>query len=184
MANRDKDETATVKALWEDANRVIIDSTYSGRSHQAMGVFWDKLNRWLGIPSVVLSALLASGAGITAIAGAHRWITATLALISALLVSLRGFLKPEENADLHGLKGDRYISLRNDALTFQQVDLKSDLDIDVLVNRGKDLNKRRNGLREELPRHIYKSVYKKTKASIERGESNYEDDPLWKAPEL
>jgi len=184
MTTGDKDETATFKALWEDANRVIIDSTYSGRSHQSMGVFWDKLNRWIGIPSVVLGALLASGAGITAIVGAHRWITAALALISALLVSLKGFLKPEENADLHGHKGDRYISLRNDALTFQRVDLISGLDIDVLEGRGKELNKRRNGLREEPPRHIYKSVYKKTKESIERGESDYENDPLWKEPEF
>src|ERR1700731_263555 len=144
MTDRSKDDTATISALWEDANRVIIDATYSGRSHQSMGVFWDKLNRWIGIPSVVLGALLASGAGITAIAGTHRWITATLALISAVLVSLKGFLKPEENADLHGLKGDRYISLRNDALTFQRVDLRSDLEIDILANQGKELNKRRN----------------------------------------
>ncbi len=184
MTDRSKDEMATISALWEDANRVIIDSTYSGRSHQTMGIFWDKLNRWIGIPSVVLGALLASGAGITAIVGTHRWITAALALISALLVSLKGFLKPEENADLHGLKGDRYISLRNDALTFQRVDLISGLDIDVLENRGKELNKRRNGLREEPPRHIYKSVYVKTKASIDRGESDYENDPLWKEPEF
>ena len=183
MTNRDKDETAIIAALWEDANRVIIDSTYSGRSHQFMGVFWDKLNRWIGIPSVVLGALLASGAGITAIAGTHRWITATLALISALLVSLKGFLKPEENANLHGVKGDRYISLRNDALTFQRVDLRSNLGLDVLVSRGKELNKRRNALREEPPSHIYTSVYEKTKDSIKRGESDYENDPLWKEPD-
>jgi hypothetical protein len=182
--NRDSDETGMKKALWEDANRVIIDSTYSGRSHQSMGVIWDKLNRWLGIPSVVLSALLASGAGITAIIGTHRWITASMALISALLVSIKGFLKPEENADLHGLKGDRYLSLRNDALTFQRIDLRSDLGVDVLTNRGKELNKRRNGLREEPPRHIYRSVYKSTKKSIDRGESDYENDPLWKEPDL
>ena len=184
MANHEKDAAVIIKALWEDANRVIIDSTYSGRSHQAMGVFWDKLNRWIGIPSVVLSALLASGAGISAIVGLHRWITAVLALISALLVSLRGFLKPEENANLHGDKGDRYINLRNDALTYQRVDLRSNIDLDVLVSRGRDLNKRRNALRQEVPSHIYKSVYEKTKRSIERGESDYENDPLWKDLEL
>jgi len=184
MTERDMEERAIVVALWEDANRVVIDSTYSGRSHQAMGVRWDKINRWLGIPSVALSALLAGSAGISAIAGAHSWITAMLALISALLVSVKGFLKPEDNANLHGLKGDRYLSLRNDALTFQQIDLRSDLGVDVLTNRGKDLNKRRNGLREEPPRHIYRSVYETTKKSIDRGESNYENDPLWREPEV
>ena len=135
-------------------------------------------------PSVVLGALLASGAGITAIAGTYRWITATLALISALLSSLKGFLKSDENVNLHGVKGDRYISLRNDALTFQRVDLRSDLGVDILVSRGKELNKRLNALREETPSYIYKSVYEKTKESIKSGESAYENDPLWKEPEL
>ena len=180
MAERSKEQTEMLKALWEEANRVIIDSTYSGRSHQAMGVLWDKINRWLGIPSVALSALLAGGAGITALVGTHSWITATLALVSALLVSVKGFLKPDENAELHGLKGDRYISLRNDAITFQQIDLRSGESIEVLSSRVKELGQRRNNLREQPPRHIYRSVYDSTKISIDAGESDYENDKLWK----
>ncbi|MGA2307460.1 MAG: SLATT domain-containing protein [Acidimicrobiales bacterium] len=180
MHDPDEESRNFKKALWNEANRVIIDSTYSGRSHQAMGTFWDRLNRWLGIPTVILSALLAGGAGITAIVGTHSWITATLALLSAVLVSAKGFLKPDENAEAHGLKGDRLISLKNDAITFQEVELSSVGNEEILRNMCKELNKRRNGLREMPPRHIYRSVYKRTKESIDAGESDYENDRLWK----
>jgi len=92
------------KALWDQANGVVIDATYSGRSHQYMGTRWVKINHWLGIPAVVLSATLAGGAGVTAILGADSWITATLALVAAGLSAARAFLRPVENAELHGVR--------------------------------------------------------------------------------
>ena len=101
-------------------------ATYSGRSHQALGTSWERIDHWLGIPAVVLSAFLAGGAGVTALVGADSWITATLALVAAGLTGARTFLRPDDRADLHGLKGDGLISLRNDALLFQDVDLRSD----------------------------------------------------------
>ena len=181
MAGEERKHEGDLKrSLWEEANRVIVDATYSGRSHQAMGVRWDRWNRMLGVPSVVLSALLAGGAGISAIAGGHRWITASLALVAASLASARGFLKPDENAESHGLKGDRLISLRNDAITFQQVDLLSSIDLDILTSKSKELSARRNALREQPPHHINQKTYEMTKKSIEKGESNYENDKLWK----
>ncbi len=170
------------KALWEQANSIVIDVTYSGRSHQALGTKWDGIDRWIGVPAVVLSAFLAGGAGVTAILGADSWITATLALVAAGLTAARSFLRPDEEADLHGLKGDRFISLRNDALLFQDVDLRSDASDAELTTALKELNDRRKDLRESPPRHIPRKVYEKTKRSIASGESSYEDDPLYREP--
>jgi hypothetical protein len=169
--------------MWEDANRVIVDATYSGRAHQLIGTRWDRINRWLGVPAAVLSAFLAGGAGVTALVGTETWITATLALVAAGLAAARSFLRPDETAELYGLKGDRFISLRNDAQRFQQIDLRSSLSLDALNDRSKNLSERRNTLREQPPHHIPRWAYEKTKKSIEAGESGYENDPLWlKAP--
>lgn len=168
------------KSLWNQANGIVIDTTYSGRSHQALGTKWERINHWLGVPSVILSAFLAGGAGVTALVGADSWITATLALIAAGLSAARGFLRPDENADLHGLKGDRLISLKNDALLFQDVELRSDRSDEDLRKALRELNERRSTLRESPPIHIPRKVYEATKASIERGESSYEGDPLWR----
>jgi hypothetical protein len=168
------------RALWEQASGIVIDATYSGRSHQALGTRWARINHWLGVPAVVLSAFLAGGAGVTALTGAESWITATLALIAAGLSAARGFLRPDENADLHGLKGDRFISLKNDALLFQDVELRSDRSDEDLQQALRELADRRNNLRESPPRHISHKVYEATKESIERGESSYVGDPLWR----
>lgn len=174
------DEKSRRQALWDEANRVVIDATYSGRSHQLMGTTWEKIDRWIGLPSTILSSILAGGAGITALADADTWITATLALVAAILSAVRSFLRSEENADAHGLKGDRFISLRNDAISFQEVDLHSSLSLDALTDRSKNLSERRNALREAPPRHLPRWVYEKTKTSIQNGESDYEDDHLWR----
>lgn len=167
------------KALWEEANRVIIDATYSGREHQAVGNRWEVINRWLGIPAVVASAFLAAGAAVSALTGGNDRTTAALALVAAGLGAARTFLRPEEIAEAHGLKGDRFISLRNDAQRFQQLDLRSSLSDDALRDRCDQLAKRRNELREAPPRHLPKWAYKKAKDGIAAGESDYESDPLW-----
>jgi hypothetical protein len=74
------------------------------------------------------------------------------------------------------------LSLRNDALLFQDVDLRSDASDAELTKVLKELNDRRRDLRESPPRHIPRKVYEKTKKSIANGESGYEDDPLYREP--
>lgn len=167
------------KAMWEEANRIIIDATYSGRSHQAMGVRWEQIDRWTGVPATILSTVSSAAAGITVLADAQVWITATLALAAAALSGSRAFLKSADIADSHGLKGDRLISLKSDAVRFQQVDLASSLPLETLQGRLGDLSQRRNALRESAPRHIPRDIYEATKKSIEAGESDYENDHLW-----
>jgi hypothetical protein len=167
------------RALWQEANRVIIDSTYSGREHQAVGNRWEVINRWLGVPAAVAGALVAGGAAVSALTGGDKGLTATLALIAAGLSAARTFLRPDEIAEGHGLKGDRFISLANDARTFQQLDLRSSLSDDALRDRCDHLSKRRNELRESPPRHLPAWAYKKAKDGIAAGESDYENDPLW-----
>lgn len=57
------------QALKAEAKRLIIDSTYTGRGHQAAGLRMLRWNAWLGIPTTIATALLSSAAGITALLG-------------------------------------------------------------------------------------------------------------------
>lgn len=167
------------RALWEEANRIIIDSTYSGREHQAVGNRWDGIGRWLGVPSVIASAIVAGGATVTALLETNKYLTAGLAAVAAALSATISFLRPDDRADAHGLKGDQFISLSNDARRFQQLDLRSSLSDQELRDRCEQLSKRRNELREAPPRHLPRWAYRAAKDGIAAGESSYENDPLW-----
>ncbi len=175
------DNDSTVReALRDEAKRLIVDSTYSGRGHQTAGRRWSGINTWLGLPTTILTTLLASGAGLSALVGSVNWLTALLALLAAALTAVRGFLRPGEVAEEHALKGTRYISLRNDTRLFLNIDLISAKSDDELAGRVRELRQRYNELNETPPLHIPRKDYLAAKESIATGESSYEDDPVWK----
>lgn len=173
-------KTDLQKALSQEAKRLIIDATYTGRGHQTAGLRMSKWNTWLGVPTTIATALLSSAAGLTALIGNHNGWTAFLALLSASLISVRAFLRPDKLADEHGLKGDRMIGLRNQARLFLNLDLRADLSEEELAKRLHRLRDRYDELNETLPRQIPRKDYEAARKSIEAGESNYENDPLWK----
>ncbi len=170
-------------ALNREAKRLIVDCTYSGRSHQTAGRRLATLNTWLGGSSTVVSAALSSAAGFTAIFGNQKVLAGALALLAAVLTGLQGYLRFDRHADEHGLKGDRYISLRNDARMFREIDTHLQLTDEERSQRLRDLRQRYNDLNESPPRHIQQNDYERAKQSIAKGESNYEDDPVWKEME-
>jgi hypothetical protein len=167
-------------ALDAEAKRLIVDTTYTGRGHQAAGGRWATLSYWLGVPTAVATALLAGGAGISAIIDRHAWITAALAFGATIASAIHGFLRPSERADSHSLKGNRFIDLRNDARLFRELDLRSDMTVDELSARIRVLRKRYADLNAAPPLQIPSRDYQAAKRSIHVGESSYEDDPVWK----
>jgi hypothetical protein len=174
------DETGIRNAFELEAKRLIVDSTYTGRGHQAAGNRWATYNYWLGLPTAVASALLSGGAGISAVVDRHAWLTAILAFGAAISTASHGFLRPGERAEEHALKGNRFIALRNDARLFLELDLRTTMAADKLSNQIRDLRKRYADLNETPPLHIPRQDYEAAKQSIEAGESSYENDPIWK----
>lgn len=177
------DETALRSALDDEAKRLLVDSIYTGRGHQQAGGRWATYNTWLGVPTAVLTALLAGAAGISALNDRFPWLTASLAFAAAIASAAHGFLRPGERAEEHSLKGNRFIALRNDARFFRQVELQSRIAPDELSGRLRALRQRYHDMNEAPPLHIPQQDYQAAKASIERGESNYENDPVWKEME-
>jgi hypothetical protein len=174
------DDAGRRKTLDDEAKRLVIDCTYSGRGHQEASATWSTVNAWLGLPIVVLSAVLASGAGLSAITGGDNRLTAALALMAAVLTATRGFFRPDELSEEHGLKGTRYIGLRNETRLFREVEMHGDWNFTDLALRLRELRDRYNALSETPPRRIPRWAYERAKESIARGESSYENDPLWK----
>ncbi len=169
-------EEALRKALEKEAKRLIEDCLYSGRGHQSAGQFWRAMNTWLGLPSAIASPLLATGAAGSALAQFSPWITAGLAILSAIAGAAHSFFRPNEIAEAHGLKGNRFITLRNDARLFLEIELLSGADLRELAARLQNLRQRHADLNETLPLNIPRFAYLRAKRSIEVGESSYQED--------
>ena len=166
-------------SLKNGAKRLYIDSAYSGRGHLESCARWQRWNTWLGVPATVASSVLAAGAAVSALTEGAPFVTAVLAGSAAVLNGLRSFLQPDAKAQAHGVKGNQYLAIRNDARTFLEIDLKAGLPQAELVSTSKELRRRYNDLKQTDPQLIPRGDYESAKRNIEAGESSYTNDPLW-----
>jgi hypothetical protein len=173
-------EKSARDGLRDTAKRLYVDASYSSRGHLEEAKRWIRWSRFFGVPLAGVSALAASGAALSAIFQQQIWLTAGLALLSAVLTSVRGFLRPEELAVSHGVKGNRYIGLRNEALFFLKVDLRSTADDQELIARLRELQKNYNALAITAPHVIEEKQFAAAQRGIQAGEASYENDALWK----
>lgn len=153
--------------LRKEAARIAEDAEFTGYQHLAAGQRWRTWATRIGLPVTIISAATSAGAGLSAIAGGATWLTAGLALVGALLAAVRLFFRPDEQASAHSSKGARYITLRDDARRFGNIDVGSALSLDALTDRVHQLGSRLNGLREQEPLELPADLYPKVKAQIE-----------------
>ncbi len=167
-------------ALADQAEHLYVDASYSSRGHYEEAANFAKLSRFLGVPLAIVGGLAAAAAGASALLNDQRLVTAGLALASAVLTSVHGFFRPEENAEAHGAKAGRYKAIRDDALLFLKIDLVSGASEAELVGRLKAMRNEYKDLALLKPHRISRGAYERARAGIERGEASYENDPLWK----
>jgi hypothetical protein len=171
------------RAAWRESTKIIIDSLYSARGHQAAAHRWAKVVTVLGVPASVLTALTAGGAGVVALAGKSATVTAVLALVATGLSATRGFLRPEATLQEYEDKGAGYLALRNDVAFFRDVVLPNRQSPEDDVERQlRSFVARRNALNRQPPMRIPGWAYRAAKRGIEAGESDYEGDRLWVDP--
>lgn len=167
-------------ALADQAKRLYVDASYASRGHYEEAGDYAKLSRVLGIPLAIVGGLSAAAASATAVLTDEKFLTAGLALLSAVLTSVYGFIRPEENAEAHGAKAGRYKAIRDDALIFLKIDLVTDASDAELVGRLKAMRNEYKDLALLKPHRVSRSAYQRAQAGMDRGEASYEDDPLWK----
>ncbi len=166
------------KGLVAEAELLYVDATYSSRGHFAEANRWAHRAFIIGVPWAVLSGVSAGSAAIIAIFTDLRWLTAALALLSAILTSVREYLRADEKAEAHGMKAARYLSLAKQARFFIRIELKSALPGEELVRRLRGLREAYDDLTLTPPHIVSPAAYAAAKAAIERGETSYADDPV------
>lgn len=168
------------KQLFEQANRIAIDADYTARQHFIVGQDWRRWAKWFGLPLALITAASSGGAGVAALLGAETWLTVLLAFFGAVTGAVKAFFKPEEQAKAHSAKGSAYLTIRNEARHFQNVELHTATDPQALADRLKLLTDRYNLLTNQEPREIPRDVIDQVREQVRKGYYNYEDDPLWK----
>lgn len=162
----------------EETKKLLIDCIYSGRSHQQAGQFWMAMYHRIGIPSAILGALLGLGSAGTAIFG-DKYMAAMLAILSVVASGTMKFLKPDERADEHLIKGAQYISLRNKVRIYHKLETEF-LSEKEAMSMLSGFRNEYDTLNLKPPRNVPYFAYKNAKKSIAEGESDYHNDPLWK----
>lgn len=168
-----------LRGLRDEAKRLYVDATYSGRGHLQSCARWQQWDTRLGVPATIMSSILAAGAAVSALVEGTPLVTAGLAGSAAVLNGLRSFLQPDVKAQSHGVKGNQFLAIRNDARTFLEIDLCTGQPQDELVSNSKELRRRYNELKQTDPQLIPRGDYEAAKRNIDAGESSYTTDPLW-----
>jgi hypothetical protein len=137
------DVPALKPAISSELQRIEEDCIHSGKAHFNAGDRWARYHYWLGIPSVVLSAL--AGAAFFKDYGD---IAGIMSAVVAILTSLMTFLKPSERASTHKGSGDQYLTLRNDVRVFREIKLAYACDEIAAMAGIDEFTKRRNELNQ------------------------------------
>ena len=161
-------------ALSKELRRIEEDSVHSGKSHHNAYDRWACYHLWLGIPSVIFSAL----AG-TAFFQDCEVVAGLMSTFAGILTALITFLKPSERAALHKSAGDRYFALKNDTRLCREIRLPFTSDQPNALTNLEELVQeflgRRNDLNQLSPAFTRRD-FEKTRKGISEGETTYEVD--------
>lgn len=153
-----------------ELTRIEEDCIHSGKAQFNAGVRWSRYHLWLGVPSVILSAL----AG-TAFFKDQADIAGIMSTIVAILTALMTFLKPSERASSHKSSGDQYLTLRNDARVLRIIKLDVACDDAAAVANLDEITKRRNELNQASAQASRKD-FELARKGIDEGEAQHAVD--------
>lgn len=158
------DPKTTIRA---ELTRIEEDCIHSGKAQFNAGVRWGRYHLWLGVPSVILSAL----AG-TAFFKGEPEIAGAMSSVVTILTALMTFLKPSERASSHKSSGDQYLTLRNDARVLRTIKLNVACDDAAAVANLDEITKRRNEL-NQASAQVTRKDFERARTGIEEGEAQH-----------
>jgi hypothetical protein len=173
-------ERPASKALDEiirEAKRLEESTLYSMKGHHVASNGWSRRNLWLGLPVVIISALVGATT-FSQYAETYpelKVLAGLLSLTIAVLSGITTFLNPNEKENAHLNAAHGYDKLNNEARLFWSVECwqeESDL---VLTSKLRELIDRKDVLNSGSPQ-IPGWAYKKAKKGIEDGEAKFELD--------
>lgn len=120
--------------------------------HYEVGRRYDRLHLLLGIPAIIVSAIVGT-AVFASLAAEKQYVVVTilvglLSVVAAVLASLQTFLKYSELAERHKLAGARFADLKH---KIELISVFQSQDVDVLKSQLADVEERWETVREESP---------------------------------
>lgn len=162
----------TKENIFNEAKRIEEDCNYSSKGHFYASHRWHNLHFWLGLISCIAAGI--AGASALSAFTYHGVISGTLSIIAGVLTAILTFINPNQRSAQHYKAGNKYLTLRNDARIFYNVELDK-LHENKSTAKLKELNHRRSKLNSnncQIPRW----AFKKARKGIEQGESIYKID--------
>lgn len=160
---RSSETTELLQKMVQEIQRIEEDCTYSCKGHFNAAEDWKRWNLILGLPAAVVTAI----AGATAFSDQAFW-AGILASIGTALTATLTFLKPSDHASTHKSYGDQFLSLRNAARIFREIELVSttEQDIQALKKRLLELSVKKDELNQTAP-VIPRKAYELARKDIE-----------------
>lgn len=160
--------------LRKEALRLHEDTEHTFKAHFVSAERWEKLNLWIGIPSIVLS-IIAGSLVLSKILPYFEIFAGISGFGVAALAALLTFLKPTERYEKRLKCGNKYLALRNDIRQFLKIELLTEKTESGLKASLETLIAKKRKLDEESPL-LPNWAYREAKKRIALGETKYEVD--------
>lgn len=154
-------EKEIVENIKKEIERIKEDSIYSAKGHFESAKYWRYGNYILMVASII--SVCASLVFVFSDLG--KFCSGFVAIVSGFITMLLVFLNPQKKYLSHSKNGNKYLTLRNKARIFLEVESKN-MSIEQQVESLKKLDSKRNKINKySLP--IASMGYKGAKRQIE-----------------
>ena len=153
-----------------EARRIEEDADYTSRANFQSSLFHSRLHRWLG----VAAAVLAAGAGSTALAESPPWIPGALGFAAAVIGAVITFMKAGELAAVEQTAGANYLALRNQCRRFRTIEALA-MTPEQQRSGIQELGQRQDELNLSVP-PTARRFFEAARDSIEAGETRHSVD--------
>jgi SMODS and SLOG-associating 2TM effector domain family 4 len=160
-----------------EAKRLEESTLFSFKGHHHAARGWTDRNLWLGIPTVVISAVIGAAA-FSQYSKEFPWVgilAGFLAIAVAILSGITTFLNPNDKESSHLIAAHGFDTLNNDSRLFWAIECWQESSDEVLTSKLRELVERKNELNSSSPQ-IPPWAYKKAKVGIEAGEATFQVD--------
>ncbi|MFZ2654959.1 MAG: SLATT domain-containing protein [Victivallales bacterium] len=153
-----------------EAKRIEEALLYSSKGHFAASHFWGNFHLWVGVPTVLFSAV--AGASALSKFDPNHVIAGSFSILVAVLSGVMTFLNPNEKVRAHLNAGNNYDSLMNKIRMFWSIDCWRDESEQVLTEKLKYFSEQKDHLNQTCPQ-IPRWAYSLAKERIKEGEGDY-----------
>jgi hypothetical protein len=157
----------------KEAQRIEEALLFSSKKHFDSAQYWSIFHMFLGLPTVVLSAV--AGAEAFKQFDKQHVLAGYLSISVAVLSAIMTFLNPNERASKHSSVGNDYDSLMNKVRIFWSIDCWREESEQVLTKELKYFSEQKDKLNKSAPQPLW-FTYLTARQGIESGQGKYAVD--------